>query len=285
MIPEKILSLLVCPACKGKLDAGEGFSCRGCRATYEVVGDVPHLLDEKRKEGKQDLSRTFEFKSSLRNSRIFKALKYIFGADFVPRDPLRQFNDLFLNKAGTGGLVLNMGSGSTRLAEGVVNMDIEHLPNVDIVADGSRLPFPPGVFDAVISEAVIEHVKDPGAFVSELKRVLKKGGVVFIVAPFVHHFHAYPNDFQRYSLEGLKVLFKDFDEMESGVYRGPSVALVNFLSEYAASLFCSKPSLRLFLKSLFTLFLFPVKFLDLFLNKRADAFVLAHCVYYIGKKR
>lgn len=285
MIPDKILSIIVCPACKGKFDYSEGLRCRECGAKYDIVNGVPYLLDVKAEGGHRDLNRTFEFKSGIRNSHIFKTLKYIFGADFVPYDPLNKFNDLFLGKDYRKRLVLNMGSGSTRHAESMVNIDIEHLPNVDIVADGSCLPFSSCVFDAVISEAVIEHVRDLGCFMKELKRVLKKNGAVFVVAPFVHHFHAYPNDFQRYSLEGLKVIFEDFDEVESGVYRGPSVALVNFLSEYAASLFCSRPQARILLKSIFTLFLFPIKFLDIFLNKRPDAFVLAHCVYYIGMKR
>ena len=105
------------------------------------------------------------------------------------------FDDLFLGNTGREGLILNMGSGSTRRAEGIVDSDIEHLQNVDIVTDGPCLPFSSGVFYAVISEAVIEHVKDLGFFMNELRRVLKKDGAVFIVAPFVHHFNAYPNDF------------------------------------------------------------------------------------------
>ena len=181
---------------------------------------------------------------------------------------------------------MNSGSGSAKYAEGVINVDIEQFPNVDIVADGCQLPFGEETFDAVISEAVIEHVKYPKTYVNEIERVLKKDGAIFVVAPFVHPFHGYPSDFQRYSIEGLRVLFEDFEEIESGVYRGPSVALVNFVSDYLAGLFCCKRlATHILLKSIFTLVIFPIKFLDIILIKRKNSFILAHCVYYIGKAK
>jgi SAM-dependent methyltransferase len=231
-----------------------------------------------------ELCRSSEYRSVVRNSRVFRMLKYVFGADFVPYNPLHKFNGLFLNRIKDGAMVLNCGSGSTRLAQGIINLDIEQFPKVDVVADGCRLPFPAGLFDAVISDTVIEHVKYPALYVSEIKRVLKPGGVIFIIAPFVHPYHGYPSDFQRYSIEGIKTLFEGFEGVEYGVYRGPSVALVNFISDYLAWLFCEKDSPRMLLKAFFTVLLFPLKFLDLFLNRRKTSFILAHSVYYIGKK-
>jgi SAM-dependent methyltransferase len=53
-------------------------------------------------------------------------------------------------------------------------------------ADGTRLPFPDAVFDLVLSHAVIEHVADPPAYLSEARRMLKPGGVLFLeTAPYL----------------------------------------------------------------------------------------------------
>jgi ubiquinone/menaquinone biosynthesis C-methylase UbiE len=52
-----------------------------------------------------------------------------------------------------------------------------------LVGDGTRLPFPPGCFDAILLDSVIEHVSDPQALLGECERVLKRGGIVFVVFP------------------------------------------------------------------------------------------------------
>lgn len=53
-------------------------------------------------------------------------------------------------------------------------------------ADATRLPFPDGFFDCVYSFGVIHHIPDVDAVVSEVNRVLKRGGV-FQVAVY-HRF-------------------------------------------------------------------------------------------------
>ena len=49
--------------------------------------------------------------------------------------------------------------------------------------EGERLPFPDGVFDLVISNEVIEHVRDDAAAVAEMVRVLRPGGRAVIFCP------------------------------------------------------------------------------------------------------
>ena len=53
-------------------------------------------------------------------------------------------------------------------------------------ADGMALPFAAGVFDLVLSHAVIEHVADAPLYLRECRRVLKKDGRIFLsTAPYL----------------------------------------------------------------------------------------------------
>jgi SAM-dependent methyltransferase len=54
------------------------------------------------------------------------------------------------------------------------------------LADGMYLPFRDGVFDLVLSHAVIEHVADAPLYLRECARVLKRGGHIYLsTAPYL----------------------------------------------------------------------------------------------------
>lgn len=52
---------------------------------------------------------------------------------------------------------------------------------IDSVAEA--LPFKDGTFDIVLCDSVIEHVRDPAVTIREIARVLRRGGVVYLVSP------------------------------------------------------------------------------------------------------
>lgn len=59
-----------------------------------------------------------------------------------------------------------------------------HGANIRFLAgDGERLPLPDDFFDAILLDSVIEHVHHPSAVLRECHRVLKRGGIVFVVFP------------------------------------------------------------------------------------------------------
>jgi SAM-dependent methyltransferase len=53
-----------------------------------------------------------------------------------------------------------------------------------VVADLEKpLPFPDGTFDGILAKDILEHVREPWKVVAELKRVLKKGGIIIATVP------------------------------------------------------------------------------------------------------
>lgn len=90
-----------------------------------------------------------------------------------------------------------------------IGIDIHAAPGVDIVGDAHRLDelVGRGGIDAVFSFSVIEHLSHPWLLAAATNRALSMGGLVFHSAPQTYPMHEQPNDFWRFSDEGLKVLF------------------------------------------------------------------------------
>jgi len=102
-----------------------------------------------------------------------------------------------------------------------INLDRNTSPN--IFADVNQAPLGGQSVDCVICTEVLEHIPDPKACVHEMYRLLQKGGMAFVSAPFMYPVHADPFDFQRFTDEGLRNLFKDFASVEiiqMGSYAG-----------------------------------------------------------------
>jgi SAM-dependent methyltransferase len=78
----------------------------------------------------------------------------------------------------------------------------------DVVYDGESLPFADGVFDALVSFQVLEHVFKPEGLLREMHRVLRPSGGLLLSVPFVWDEHEQPWDCARYSSFGLKALLE-----------------------------------------------------------------------------
>ncbi len=89
--------------------------------------------------------------------------------------------------------------------------DFEAGVDVDMIADVQALSdyFEPGSIDAVIGCSVFEHVKRPWLAAAEIGKVLKPGGQVLIQTHFSFPLHGYPNDYWRYSIDALEMLFAE----------------------------------------------------------------------------
>lgn len=72
-----------------------------------------------------------------------------------------------------------------------------------IYYDGEKLPVDDDSFDHVLCTEVLEHVSDPAVFLTELKRVLRRGGTLILTVPWAARLHHLPHDYYRFTRFGL----------------------------------------------------------------------------------
>lgn len=89
-------------------------------------------------------------------------------------------------------------------------LDLSRSQRPAVVGDAHRLPFRDGTYDLVLATQVLEHCHTPAAVVAEVHRVLRSGGLFVCSVPFIYVIHGDPDDFWRFTAEGLRHLLRDF---------------------------------------------------------------------------
>lgn len=179
--------------------------------------------------------------------------------------------------------VLDLGAGGRRIAPGVVTFDAVAGPEVDVVGDIHQLPFDDGSFDCIFCTGTLEHVQDPWQAVREMHRVLRGGGLVHIDVPFIQGYHADPTDYWRFTRDGLRLLTKQFQEIECDVHIGPTCGLIWIARQWSDSFFENRWLSNLFLIAT-AIVTAPFKYLDYWLINKAKAHYVASAVYFRGRK-
>lgn len=183
-------------------------------------------------------------------------------------------------------LLLNIGSGVHGFTGNVLNVDIFPYKGVDVVANAEQLPFADNSVDGAICESLLEHVPNPRKIVEEMYRVLKPGGSMYIVIPFVYPFHASPNDFYRWSVTGLKELLRGGEIERIAPRSGPTSALMGQLTTWAAIVLSfGSHTVYTVLNMLFLLVFFPIKFLDYLFSYYPTAINGSNQFYAIARKK
>jgi SAM-dependent methyltransferase len=80
--------------------------------------------------------------------------------------------------------------------------------SVEIASDGT-VPCDAESFDAVLSTQVLEHVRDPGLYLSECHRVLRPGGRLLLSTHGMMLYHPDPVDYWRWTCAGLRRIVED----------------------------------------------------------------------------
>ena len=168
----------------------------------------------------------------------------------------------------------------------LVCVDIYPGEGVDLVADVHDLSMVQDEsVDCVVAVDLLQHIHRPHKAVSELFRILKPEGVLYITSPFIYPFHSDPYDFNRFSCDGLAVLCERFEKVDSGFNRGPASTFCHLSVHFFALLFSMNSSaLHTANLYVFRWLLFWIKYLDVFLAKYKMAKTLHNGAYFIGRK-
>jgi len=201
------------------------------------------------------------------HGRLYALLRHILKPGLANPHATQRCKHL-LGKFDESSIILNMGSGPDVYMgrSDIINIDIFDFDEVDLIADAADLPLTSNVADLIINRAMLEHVPRPKIIVKEMHRLLKPGGWIICYLPFMVPFHAAPDDYHRWTISGIKTLFKDFDELEILIGCGPASAFLWIFQEWF-SVLCSFGSKKLHDVLLLSMMMltFPLKFLDLYM--------------------
>lgn len=103
-----------------------------------------------------------------------------------------------------------------------VGVDMLPGEGVDVVANLEDPQPALGLFDHIECCSVLEHSQRPWALAAVLQALLVPGGTLFVAAPFVWRVHGYPQDYWRFTADGIRLLFPQV-EFQALQFAGPSL--------------------------------------------------------------
>jgi SAM-dependent methyltransferase len=115
---------------------------------------------------------------------------------------------------------------------------------VRYVCPAEELAIPDESFDVVISTQTLEHVRDPARSISEIRRVLRPGGIALLSTHGVWPYHPVPHDYWRWTHEGLAALVQDagdFELVELVAHRAGGACVASMVALYVTELSRHKP--------------------------------------------
>ena len=261
---------------------------------FPVVDGVPILINEARSlfSISDFLQRrsTFFRPASLARGRISERLPRL-GRNVHSRRNYQHLAHL-LQRQGAAARVLVVGGGIegtethtflTRPWLEPIESDVSLGPRTALICDAHDIPFEDSSLDAVVAQAVLEHVVDPQRCVEEIHRVLRPDGLVYAETPFMQQVHGGRYDFNRFTHLGHRRLFRGFEEIASGAVSGPGTALA-WSYQYLLLSFGRRPRTRALLRVFARLTAFWLKYLDGALVDTPGGLDAASGYYFLGRR-
>lgn len=228
------LDILACPRCRGLLaGAPKGLRCLKCNQGYPIIQGVPVLFPD-------GPAALYEYSAPqfspayhwLRSRSFFPALRrayHLLGSldeQIAPATPLdRSYNLRWAFRAinaldqSDSRSVLDCGGTDGRYRSLMcrnndeywnleVDRSVQRLQPGDmgLIGDIHHAPILDQQFDIVVMLEVLEHLFDPSTAVAECFRILKPGGFLFLTTPQYCMIHAFPHDYYRYTIQGLRFI-------------------------------------------------------------------------------
>jgi len=94
-----------------------------------------------------------------------------------------------------------------------MRLDIDPETKPDILGDARKIPLDSNSIDFVIAKSLFEHITEPWKSINEINRILKPNGILYFHMPFLLRVHASPNDYYRFTEDGLKYHLKKFNNV------------------------------------------------------------------------
>jgi ubiquinone/menaquinone biosynthesis C-methylase UbiE len=293
----EVAPLLVCPRCRCHVaDGAEGFRCTSDTCALNAPGSFPRI---ERWPVLVDFERSILESADLTGSLIgpdpdskrwsINRLPRRLQSWWKPRNRVAASNvqALLGELPEEAPLILVVGGGivgngveaiyADQRAK-VLGFDIYASPLVQLIADAHQIPLADESVDAVVVQAVLEHVLDPTKVVAEIHRVLRPHGIVYAETPFLQQVHAGPYDFTRYTSSGHRYLFRAFEELAAGPVAGPGTQMLTSVDHLVRALLRSPLAGRLARLAFFWL-----RYLDR-LVPASFAMDNASAYYFLGRR-
>jgi SAM-dependent methyltransferase len=285
------MEIIACPACgSGNLEwRARSVECQSCKSRFEVSGGIPIMLVGKapeRQSGTEDLGVLRYVPAGLRG--LAERSRRFVRPSLVHRSRNRRsLTEKYVDSFTPDTCVLNIGAGSSDYGGHVLNLDVSAAQGIHVVGMAEHLPFHDAVFDGIVFQAVLEHVTDSHQALSEIRRVLRPGGSVFIEVPFIQGYHAAPRDHRRYTEQGLRAELEQHGLAveETGVAVGPASGMAWVTAEFIALLLSGRSGRVYRFARLASAWLaWPIKWADAWLDGHEMAHVIASGVWAQARK-
>ena len=198
---KRVLEFLACPKCKGEVAIrGETITCKGCKGRYPIKNGVPILLD------KEDMHLAFEDISDLEECKNAWKKKKILRETYISwyRKITPFIEDEKLCVEVSGGI----GNFKEHLSS-CINSDIRYTRYIDFVTSATNMAAKDSSIDTVVVIDGIHHYEDVFKFFDEALRVLKPGGRLVMIEPYLSTFSTFIR--KRFHHEDI-----DFGSMVTG---------------------------------------------------------------------